>query len=219
MLVPAPHWARLMMLGGCPGPSVAVGGVHWVSTGDCGGVISTADRFCAIEVSVFAGMYPSSRPASRPVSGGATVTGAPSGRITAICTEVVLPTKTGSVPRVASPRYSSEFDSMLLVRYQGPQDPSGRLARIRAEVSLRSLPVNATIEKGVDWLISRTVSPPPRPASGCWTRTVSSAFGVGWRSLPPVIAKGAKSMVAATAVKRIVGGGRRNNTPPMLRMG
>ena len=68
---------------------------------------------------------------------------------------------------------------MLWAWYQGPQDPSGRLARIRAEVALRSFPVNATIEKGVGWLISRTVSPPPTPASGCWTRTVSSALGVG----------------------------------------
>jgi hypothetical protein len=48
---------------------------------------------------------------------------------------------------------------------------------------------------------------------------VSSAFGADGRSLLPVIAKGAKSMVAATAVKRIVGGGRRNNTSSMLRMG
>ena len=215
MLLPAPHWLRLMMLGGCPGPSAAVGGVHWVSTGDSGGVISTADMFCAIDCSAFAGMYPSSRPASRAVSGGVTVTSASGGLVMAICTVVVLPTKTGSVPRGPPSTVSSELDSRFSVSYQGPHEPSVCLARTRAEVPVRSFPVSATIENGADWLISRMVSPPPTPAKGWCTRIVSSALGTSCPLVPetPVNVNGTATTVAAMAVNKIVGTGRRDDTP------
>src|SRR5579884_352246 len=164
----APHCARLMMFGGWPGASTAVGGVHWVSAGACGGEISTAEMFCANGCSAVAGTYP--RPAGACLGGG-DVTGAPGGRVTAICTVVVLPTNTASVPRgpCAIPDgWSVPPDSSVSVPYQGPQDPSACLARTRAEVPVKSPPVNATMENGVDWVISRTVTPPPSPTSGCW---------------------------------------------------
>jgi hypothetical protein len=94
------------------------------------------------------------------------------------------------------------------------------LARNRAEVPVRSDPVSATMENGVSWVISRTVSPPPTPASGCWVRTVSSAMA--WSSSPPPgrppTAHGTITTVAAMAVNRIVGVGRRGDTSRMLRM-
>jgi hypothetical protein len=104
----APHCARLMMFGGCPGAWTAVGGDHVVSAGACGGVISTALRFCPNGCSTLAGTYPRFRvlsfgPALGFAALGLVVGGggarAPAGRVTAICTAVVWPTKTGSVPR------------------------------------------------------------------------------------------------------------------------
>jgi hypothetical protein len=69
------------------------------------------------------------------------------GRVTAICTVVVFPTKTGSVPRTAA--FSSPTPSSGSASYQGPQVPSSFLARTRAEVPVRSAEVSATIAKGV----------------------------------------------------------------------
>lgn len=77
------------------------------------------------------------------------VTGAFGGRVTAICTDVVDPTNTGSVPRGPPCWLSSAFDSRVSAVYHGPQVPSGRLARTRADVPVRSVPVRATIENGV----------------------------------------------------------------------
>src|ERR671931_829813 len=90
----APHWARLMMLGGWPGAMTAVGGDHPVSAGACGGVISTALTFCANGCSAVAGRYPSR---GLPSVSGRRVGAA--GRVIEICADVVLPTKIGSVPR------------------------------------------------------------------------------------------------------------------------
>ena len=50
----APHCARLMMLGGWPG-IVTADGSGKVSTGACGGLISTALMFCANGCSTLAG--------------------------------------------------------------------------------------------------------------------------------------------------------------------
>ena len=82
--------------------------------------------------------------------------------------------------------------------------------RTSAGVPDRSLPVKATIEKGADWLISRTVSPPPTPVNGCWVRTVSSALGP-WCRPGRTAANGTITTVAAMAVNRIAGAGRRRD--------
>ena len=114
-----------MMFGGRPGPSTAVGGLHCVSTGALGGVIRTAEMFWAIEVLDVDRDVPGSLPASRPLEGGAMVTGAPAGRVTAIWTAVVVPTKTGSVPRGPPPLcvVGVGFHGVGLI--PGPQLPSG----------------------------------------------------------------------------------------------
>ncbi len=59
--------------------------------------MSIALRFCPNACSLEAGRYPRSLCAGG--AGGAWVTGAFSGRVTAICTDVVVPTNTGSVLR------------------------------------------------------------------------------------------------------------------------
>ena len=80
---------------------------------------------------------------------------------------------------------------------------------------MRSFPVRATIENGADWLISRMVSPPPTPAKGWCTRIVSSALGTSCPLVPetPVNVNGTATTVAAMAVNKIVGTGRRDDTP------
>ena len=87
------------------------------------------------------------------------------------------------------------------------------MARTRAEVPVRSSAVSATSENGVSWWISRTVSPPPRPVSGC-CRQLGGAAAAGRWSSPgtPVTAHGSSTTVAAIAVNRIDGAGRRHGT-------
>ena len=58
--------------------------------------------------------------------------------MTAICTVVVRPTKTGSVPRGASDGGSGRPLRVVSASYQGPQEPSAFLARTRADVPVRS---------------------------------------------------------------------------------
>ena len=86
-----------MMCGATPGAVTALGSGK-LSIGACGGLISTALMFWPNGCSTLAGTYPSpglvgSAVAPRPVGA------APAGRVTAICTVVVRPMKTGSVPR------------------------------------------------------------------------------------------------------------------------
>jgi hypothetical protein len=140
------------------------------------------------------------------------VTGALAGRFTAICTAVVGPTYTGSVPRDTWLE-SSVMSADPTTRYQVPHEPSDFLARIRAVVAVRSLPVSATMENGVSWSTSRTVSPPPTPARGWDTTTVSSATASWCRPEPgsPLTAQGATTTLAMMAVNRIVGAGRRGD--------
>src|SRR5271167_541671 len=132
------------------------------------------------------------------------VCGAPAGRLTEIWTVVVLPTKTGSVPRGPGFERCSPEESSVSVSYHGPHEPSTCRARIRAEVPVRSPPVSATMENGVGWLISRTVTPPPMPISGCCARKVSPCrAGCARCSLA---AHGRMTRVAAMAVNSSDGG-------------
>ncbi|CKW85407.1 Uncharacterised protein [Mycobacterium tuberculosis] len=64
----APHSARLMMAGGWPAMVTAVGGVHCVPGGACGGEIRIAEMFCPNGCSLVAGRYP--KPLSSKSLGG-----------------------------------------------------------------------------------------------------------------------------------------------------
>ncbi|OBI04079.1 hypothetical protein A5714_03670 [Mycobacterium sp. E2462] len=67
--------------------------------------------------------------------------------------------------------------------------------------------MSATSENGVSWLISRTVTPPPRPISGCSTNCVPRAGGglaVPW-SRVAFATHDTMTTVAATAVSNVVG--------------
>src|SRR4029077_20701595 len=137
----APHCTRPMMFGGCPG-TVTAEGSGKVSTGACGGLMSTALMFCANGCSTLAGTYPS--PGLAGALAGAPVVAAPTGRVTEICTVVVRPTNTGSVPRGTGE--SGPTPSIVSASYHGPHEPSVFLARTRAVVPVRSSAVTATIE-------------------------------------------------------------------------
>src|ERR1700733_14461282 len=96
----APHSARLMMAGGWAGIGAPGGGVHCVLAGACGGEMRIAEMFCPNGCSLEAGRYPRPPWSGDGAAGGAPrVTAASSGRVTAICTVVVVPTNTGSVLR------------------------------------------------------------------------------------------------------------------------
>src|SRR6185503_4898029 len=145
----APHCARLMTLGGWPGTVTALGSGA-MSAGACGGLISTALMFWPNGCSTLAGTYPR---AGLPVLAGPAclaagpVAGASCGRVTAICTVVVRPTKIGSVPRGCGE--SGPTPSRFSASYQGPHEPSSLRALTRADVPDRSSAVSATIENGV----------------------------------------------------------------------
>ena len=172
------------------------------STGACGGLISTALMFCAKRLLDVGGHVAERRASGRRRRrsghrgigragdrdlhrGGA----ADEHRFGAVrCAGGCR----GPRPRVAS------------ASYHGPHVPSGRLARTRADVPVRSSAVSATIENGVSWWISRIVSPPPTPVSGCWA---SRGVGAPGRSVVvgpgmPLIAHGSMTTVAAMAVKQ-----------------
>lgn len=143
-----------------------------------------------------------------PRGGGAGVWGA---RVTAICTVVVRPTNTGSVPR--GPGVSAPTPSRFSAWYQGPQVPSSWRARTRAEVPRRSGEVSATIENGLSWWISRMLSPTASLSSGCCVSF--GAVSAGSCCSPesdPEMAHGTIMTVAASAVKRIDGAERRDCT-------
>src|SRR5246127_124764 len=224
----APHSARLMMLGGCPGIMTPDGGVHCVLAGACGGEMRIAEMFCPKGCSLDAGLYPKPSFSGGSLGGGGWVIGASSGRVTAICTVVVAPTKTGSVLRAPSVGPAAWADPATpaplaglrsgapvsySVWYQGPHDPSGRFARTRVEVPARS-PVSATNENGLSCVTSRTVTPPPSPISDCSVSWVSRTGGASWTLRPCVASATADTMttVAAMAVSNIVGGRLRDDT-------
>src|SRR5271170_2333708 len=90
----APHSARLMMAGAWPGIITPEGGVHCVPAGACGGEMRIAEMFCPKGRSLDAGRYP--RPSLSggtpgAGAGGGWVTAASIGRVTAICTVLVVP--------------------------------------------------------------------------------------------------------------------------------
>ena len=115
--------------------------------------------------------------------------------------------------RAARPGCSAPWPVNVSVSYHWPHEPSAWRARIRAEVPVRSPPVSATMEKGVAWLISRTVTPPPRPISGCCARWVSPGPGEGSRCpAGEPTANGRMTTVAAIAVNNVVGAERRDGT-------
>src|SRR5262249_47534880 len=138
----APQPARSMIWGGLPGAVTADGNGN-VSTGASGGLISTALTFWGSGCSTFAGTYPnfgrwSARAGGACGPGRGRVGRDSAGRVTAICTVVVRPTKTGSVPCGApATGVSGPRPSMASASYQGPQLPSDFLARILAEVPVR----------------------------------------------------------------------------------
>src|SRR5271166_2910695 len=215
----APHSARLMMLGGWPGISTPDGGVHCRRPGASGGEIRIAEMFCPKGCSLVAGLYP--RSCSSGLSGsalgggpaGASVTGASTGRVTAICTVVVVPTNTGSVLRgpstglgvIAPLAPVSGAEVSYSVWYQGPHEPSACFARTRVEVPARS-PVTATNENDVLWVSSRTVTPPPSPINGCSASWVPLAGeGAGALSRVGSTIQDTMTTVAAIAVINIVG--------------
>ncbi|OBG67006.1 hypothetical protein [Mycobacterium sp. E3339] len=130
--------------------------------------------------------------------------------MTAISTVVVVPTNTGSVPRGPSRDPAAVAPSGAAVSYSvwyhGPQEPSARLARTRVDVPARS-PVSATRENGVSWLIWRTVTPPPRPTSGCSASWVPRAGGDPAVPRSRVVSATQDTMttVATMAVSNVVG--------------
>ena len=95
----APHCARVMMLGGWPGAITAIGGVHWVSTGRLRWADQHRGKILRQWLFGVGRDVAEAVPTVYRTAGAAVVTGASAGRVTAICTDVVVPTKTGSVPR------------------------------------------------------------------------------------------------------------------------
>ena len=78
---------------------------------------------------------------------------------------------------------------------------------------MRSSAVSATIENGVSWWTSRTVSPPPSPVSGCCASCGAWVAGLSLSSPgSPLIAHGSITTVAAIAVNSSDGAGRRHGT-------
>src|SRR5246127_3235487 len=80
----APHSARLMMLGACPGITTPDGGVHCVLAGACGGEMRIAEMFCPKGCSLDAGLYPKPSFSCGAVGGARPGLGASGGRGAAI---------------------------------------------------------------------------------------------------------------------------------------
>ncbi len=132
----APHSTRLMMAGGYCTMVTAVGSVHCVPGGACGGEIRIAE--CEW---LFLGGWTVSQTAVRQVRWAAAppavgVIGASIRRVTATCTVVVVPTNTGSVlqgPGLSPPSSTdrrrcppgSRGFGFILGLIPRPQSPSG----------------------------------------------------------------------------------------------